>query len=416
MATTQTLKLTDKSIRAIATPSTRIEYADTEITGLRLRVSTTGVKTFCLLRRIRNGPMERYTLGRFDDIKTEQARTKAMQLIGEIANRANPAEVARVHKGELTFSQLFKKYLDDHAKLKKRTWREDEQKYRDYLEADLGKRKISQITRLDLTNIHRRITQGGKPTLANRVKDLVSSIFGRAVKWGLLDTNPALGIEDNREKSRERFLKPGELPRLFQSLAAELNGNFRDFFLLCLLTGARRGNVRTMRWVDLELDDAGSFWRIPVTKNGQPLTIPLVPEAVDILKQRRQDASDEDAAPNDKRPQFVFPAARANSELGHLSGERRAWLRILGRAKIEDVRIHDIRRTMGSWQARTGASLVVIGKTLGHKSQQATAVYARLDSDPVRQAMLTATSAMFEAGGVRPTAEIVPMKTKRRRA
>ena len=400
------LKFTDKAIGNLAANDDRAEFADTKITGLRLRVSKTGIKTFSLLRRIRNGPMERVTLGRFDDIKTEQARTKATELIGLIAGRANPAEIFRANKGEPTFAELFAEYIERHAKLKKRTWREDEQKYRDYLASDLGKKKITHISRLDLGGIHSKITKAGKPTLANRVKDLVSSVFGRAVKWGYLDTNPATGIEDNPEKSRERFLQPGELPRLFKALADEPNTNFRDFFLLALLTGARRANVRGMKWADIDLDSG--VWRIPRTKNDDPLSVPLMPEAVEILRLRK---------PADtKEVFFVFPAQRSDSKLGHMSGERRAWLRILSRAELENVRIHDLRRTMGSWQARTGASMVIIGKSLGHKSQQATAVYARLDLDPVRQSMQTATSAMLEAGGFKATAEVVPMEPKARKA
>mgnify|MGYP000599986563 CR=1 FL=1 len=402
------LKFTDKAINALAATDDRAEYADTEITGLRLRVSKSGIKTFSLLRRIRNGPMERFTLGRFGDIKTEQARTKATELIGKIAGRANPAEIQRTHKGEPTFAELFDDYLEQHAKLRKRTWREDKQKFEDYLARALGKKKITHVSRLDLAAIHSKITKAGKPTLANRVMDLVSSIFGRAVKMKLLDTNPAKGIEGNPEKSRERFLQAGELPRLFNALADEPNAHFRDFFLLALLTGARRANVRAMRWADLDL--AANVWCIPGanSKNGEPLNVPLVPEAVEILKQRKP-------ADDDKKdkPVFVFPAQRSDSTLGHMSGERRAWLRILSRAELENVRIHDLRRTMGSWQARTGASMVIIGKSLGHKSQQATAVYARLDLDPVRQSMQTAVSAMLEAGGFKATAEVVDINAKR---
>src|SRR4029453_1774106 len=84
--------------------------------------------------------------------------------------------------------------------------------------------------------------------------------------------------------------------------------------------------------------------------------------------------------------------------------------------RLDDIRIHDLRRTMGSWQARTGASLAIIGKSLGHKSQQATAVYARLDLDPVRQAMETATSAMLKAGGIKPGAEVRDLHLTQRKA
>lgn len=444
------LKFTDRAIAALTKPGPgqRAEYADTETDGLRLRVTASGVKTFSLLRRIRNGPMERVTLGRFPDTyKTEAAQRKARVLNGVIAGGANPAAVKRANKGEPTFADLFDEYIERHATPKKGTWREDKAKYRDYLERPLAKKKISKVARTDLSAIHSAITKAGHPAVANRVKALLSSVFGKAVKWGYLDVNPAKGIEGNSEKSRERFLKPGELPRLFTALEGEANGAFRDYFLLALLTGARRDNVRAMRWPDLDLDRGE--WAIPMTKNGEPQRLPLVPEAVSILK-ARQEASAE-------RAEYVFPAARADSKHGHMSGESKAWRRVLDRdeltqlreriakaganadlrgsehlahallrlretakrlkidtqgVRLDDIRIHDLRRTMGSWQARTGASMVIIGKSLGHKSHQSTAVYARLDLDPVRAAMETATSAMLEAARQKPTAEVLPHKKR----
>ena len=444
------IKFTDRTIAALPLPKPgedRDEYGDTDTDGLRLRVSSTGVKSFSLYRRTKNGPPERVSLGRFDDIKCEQARKEARKLIGRIADGANPAEVKRAHKGEPNFAGLFTEYIERHAKLRKRTWREDEQKYRDYLDRPLGRKKVTRITRSDLAAIHSAITRAGHPTVANRVKDLVSSVFGRAIGWGYLDSNPAKGIEDNRERSRERFLKPGELPRLFAALDGEPNAIFRDYFLLALLTGARRNNVVAMRWGDLDLERGE--WVIPMTKNGEPQRLPLVPEAVAILKARQETAAE--------GARYVFPASRADSKLGHMSGERKAWLRLLERdeiaqlrqrieakdakadgrddespaqtlqrlrgvakrlkintdgARLNDIRIHDLRRTMGSWQARTGASLAIIGKSLGHKSQQATAVYARLDLDPVREAMETATTAMLRAAKQQPAANVLPIKKR----
>ena len=69
--------------------------------------------------------------------------------------------------------------------------------------------------------------------------------------------------------------------------------------------------------------------------------------------------------------------------------------------RIQNLRIHDLRRTLGCWQAKTGASMAIIGKSLNHKSQQTTAIYARLDLDPVRQSVNTATAAMLDAAGVK---------------
>ncbi len=79
-------------------------------------------------------------------------------------------------------------------------------------------------------------------------------------------------------------------------------------------------------------------------------------------------------------------------------------------ARLSDLRRHDLRRTLGSWQAATGASLVVIGKSLGHKNMASTQIYSRLDIDPVRDAMKTAASAMFAAGGQLPTAEVIALR------
>lgn len=140
-------------------------------------------------------------------------------------------------------------------------------------------------------------------------------------------------------------------------------------------------------------------WRIAVTKNGTPQTVPLIPEALEILRIRMESA--------EKDAVFVFPGP---GKKGHLIEPRKGWLRILKRAKLSDLRIHDLRRTLGSWQAKTGASLAIIGKSLNHKNQQTTAIYARLDLDPVRQSMETATSAMLEAGGLKVRGKIVALK------
>ncbi len=150
----------------------------------------------------------------------------------------------------------------------------------------------------------------------------------------------------------------------------------RDFILLALLTGARRGNVMQAQWSEINLNRGEWHVSGALMKNGKPQTITLSPEAIELLKRRK----------NGSKSPFVSPSER--SESGHT---------------------HDLRRTLGSWQARTGASLVLIGKSLNHKDQQSTAIYARLDLDPVRQAVDRATSAMFEAAGIKPPASLVEL-------
>jgi integrase len=217
---------------------------------------------------------------------------------------------------------------------------------------------------------------------------MISSIFSWATRAGLWDKpNPAAGISKNREKSRDRFLQADELPRFFRALAAEKNETLRDYLLISLLTGARQNNVLTMRWDQLNLD-AGT-WYIPETKNGTPQIVPLTPHALSILRSRKDSAS--------VFSKFVF---EGRGRTGRLTVPKRGWYRILERAGISNLRIHDLRRTLGSWQAATGASLPIIGKTLNHKHPSSTAIYARLSIDPVRRAMETASDAMLSLGQV----------------
>ena len=118
--------------------------------------------------------------------------------------------------------------------------------------------------------------------------------------------------------------------------------------------------------------------RIPETKSGEPVTLALPPAAMTILQTRKVDSSSE----------WVFPGKGATE---HLMEPKTAWKRIIARAGIKDLRIHDLRRTLGSWQAAAGSSLPIIGKSLGHKSLGATQIYARLNLDPVRASVNKAT-------------------------
>ena len=135
-----------------------------------------------------------------------------------------------------------------------------------------------------------------------------------------------------------------------------------------------------MRWQNIELAD--NRWSVPEPKNRTPYAVPLVREAIEMLKDRQ--------------------SICGTGASGHLVNLKRGWNGLLARAKITDLRIHDLRRTLGSWQAASGASLPVIGKSLGHRSTCATQIYARLDLDPVRASVTAATQAMIAAAKKKP--------------
>jgi integrase len=375
----------------------RDTYHDTKAKGLQLRVTAAGVKTFSVYRRMKAGKPERVTLGRFPEMTVEQARRLTASINAKIEEGANPADAKRAHKAELTFGNLFDTWVERHAKPSNRGWDKDVRRYRQYLEKPLGGKKLSMIRRDTVATLHSGITMAGRPAVANRVLAIVSSVFGRGIEWGLVEHNPAKGIRRNREISRDRFLQAEELPRFFAALAEEPNEAVRDYILMSLLTGARRANVQSMRWADISLTEA--VWRIPVTKNGTPQNVTLPPAAITILHARKLAA--EPAVP------FVFPGSGKD---GHLHSPRKGFLRVTRKAGIENLRIHDLRRTLGSWQAKTGASLIIIGKSLNHRSPQTTAIYARLDLDPVRHSVDRATAAIFAAAGLKPTADIINLR------
>jgi integrase len=94
---------------------------------------------------------------------------------------------------------------------------------------------------------------------------------------------------------------------------------------------------------------------------------------------------------------YVFPAFKGD---GHLIDPRKSWNRILTAAKIDNLHMHDLRRTQGSWQAAMGISMAIIGKTLGHADLKSTQVYARLQLDPVKDAVGKTATAFLDAAKV----------------
>jgi len=155
---------------------------------------------------------------------------------------------------------------------------------------------------------------------------------------------------------------------------------------MSLYSMARKSNVASMRWPEISLESA--VWRIPTTKNDTPQIVPLIEEAIEILKRRYKEATGE----------WVFPSK--TSESGHLEEPKKAMDGILQRAGIQNFTLHDLRRTMGSWMAHTGASQYIIGKALNHKNSRSTDIYARLNVDPVRESIIKASDTINQIRGI----------------
>ena len=184
-----------------------------------------------------------------------------------------------------------------------------------------------------------------------------------------------------KEKPRERFLSPEELLRVNDALLAEPEP-WRSYFPLVLLTGTRRMELLTAKWENIDL--TARTLKLTETKNDRTLLLPLPAAAVAILRRYRAAA-----------PASGF--SRATARPAMLPNRKRPGTVSASALGLADVRIHDLRRTLGSWLAGAGFSLPMIGRALGHQSPSSTAIYARLDLDPVRVMLESNAEAMLRS-------------------
>lgn len=361
-------------------PGKRTMYHDTRIRGLVLRVTAAGTKTFYMYRRVEGKPTK-LSLGQFPDMSIDLARRRAEEMNGKLA-QGHTLKALQPPR-QMTVGELWTWYRDNHSDRKAKTTREqDEGRWNLHL-SHLADIEATALTRQMVRDLHVDIGKRVGLYVANKCVFTLRTVYNLARDHELLEgINPAEGIKPFPEKSRERRLAGDELERFLQAVADDPDEATRDWILMALYTGARKSNVLAMKWE--EIDWRRAEWRIPLTKNGESQTIPLEKVELEILQRRRTGTTSG----------FVFPG-RWNR--GHIVDGRKPWERVLAAAKVEDFHIHDLRRTHGSLLADSGASLYLIGKALGHKDPDSTAIYARMTLDPIREAKRKALGTLSES-------------------
>lgn len=387
MPTPEKRKLTKRTIDAIPSPSgeERVVIHDSEVKGFSIRISR-GARTFYLYRWIGGRP-QRIRLGTYPELTPEAARRLAEKSNGEVAQGKDLAAERRrrrqPNRTDPTLGELFEHVLEQHWKPAARTWKEQKRIFEKYTPASWKPRRLSSIAKVDVLERHRTIGKANGAYTANRWRGVLHRLFEVAIAdFDFTGGNAARKIKPFPEAERERFVTPEELPRLFDAIDAADDVRIADFLRLALLTGARKGALLRMRFADVDLGRA--VWTIPASdsKNGAQIHVPLVPEAVEVIRSRLIAAGGRE---------YVFPGRHGK---GFLSDPTKPIGKVFKAAGLEGVRLHDLRRTFGSWQAAHGSSELLIGKSLGHRNTAATKVYARLTLDPVRQSVERATDAM----------------------
>lgn len=372
---------------------------DTEVKGFGVKVTPAGKRIYILQYRTggRGSPTRRINIGEHrSDFTADEARDEAIKLRGDIRRGVDPAAQRRKGREAPTLKAFSDRYIEDHAKprKKKRTVDEDERNLRLHILPALGARRISEITQSDIERFH--VERKSAPTNANRCLALLSHMMAMAERWGYrpAGSNPCQHVERYDEKPRERFLTVDELAALGDAAdvdASESQSALTAIRLLCL-TGCRLSEVLTLQWEYVDWENARL--NLPDSKTGKK-SVPVGAAAMTLLETLARkifdlgEGEEKVELADCQLEGWVCPADRGD---GHFVGIQRVWQRLRSSAGLGDVRLHDLRHGFASMAVAGGDSLYMIGKVLGHRQAATTERYSHLSDDLPRQVADRASS------------------------
>jgi site-specific recombinase XerD len=384
-------KLTKRTVDALRPRADGIDLVlfDDELPGFGVRVKPSGAKSWLIQYRNAHGRSRRFTLARFSVLTPEKARREAKLRLAEVAKGADPAADRRTARGAITVGELCDEYLEaGKGRIKNSTLLMDGSRIERHVKPLLGTRAVASLTPADLERFLRDVRAGktapkraetpkggkrplggqttGGPGVASRTLGMLGTILQRAVRDGVLASNPARGIarpKDQPKKPPFSFEAVAGLGAALRAREAEgenIAGGRAIRFLL--LTGLRRMEALTLTWG--MVDRRARCIRFEDTKSG-PQTRPLGRAALELL------ASFE---PKDTKPgDYVFPGAESGK---HLIGLPKVWARVAKCAELGGVSLHGLRHWFASAAAEMNFSELTIAGLLGHRVKGVTARYA----------------------------------------
>ena len=220
------------------------------------------------------------------------------------------------------------------------------------------------------------------PATVNRYLANFSSLCSHAMRhWQLLSENPVSKVPKLKEPpGRVRFLDDDEKQRLLKA-AESISKSLHLAVVLALSTEARRMNVWSLSWHDIELTNGKETVTFAKTKNDSTVILPLAGKVIKLLldyrKVRRLDTN------------LLFPSrVDANKAIDF----KAPFARALKQAEIEDFRWHDLRHSAASYLAQQGVDLRRIAAILGHKSLSMSLRYSHLNVEHLREDLEKMTS------------------------
>jgi len=415
------VNFTVKYLDSIIPPSTgRETYLDEGVNGLTLRVTSNGVMSFIVRKRITGKPTPLYsTLGHYPAMTINQARIQAREIINIISQGVNPNSLKddAISKYSITLQKVFDDYLLSHTNLAKSTVTNYNSLIKTYL-SDWKKKPIAEISRDMVEQRHRDITNGtgrfikrdGSPSRANTTMRLLKALFNYAKgryednkREPLFVHNPVEILNFNKAWNKERprqgvvhkydFKKWYEgvmkLP-LEEANSKSINSGevVRDLLIFIMFTGLRRNEALTLKWSDINFDNHS--FTIEDTKNNESHSLPLTFKLLEVFEKRQKDRENPVINPYDNP--YVFQGSTPN---GHLHPPKTQLMRARKLVGF-DFDFHSLRRTFITTANSLAMSDYTLKKLINHKNpQDVTGRYIVLDIEELREPMEQITEELW---------------------
>lgn len=377
--------LTTRFVENITVTESRKEYFDTKATGLALRVTRGGTKTWMYQYRI-HGRQRKHKIGRYPTWSLAEARKEAGRLQVDIDQGKDPRAAKDAMKELPMVSEVMDAFIKEHvsglktAKDAERILNKDVRPY-------IGSLFIKDVTKSHLLSMFKRAKDRGAPIMANRIFEVVRKMFNWAVARDLIPYSPCMGLErpTKNEIQRERALDDFEIKKFWTNLdQTDMAERYKLGLKLMLMTGQRKGEIIQAHKSEFNLTD--KVWTIPNTrtKNKKTHHVPLTQTALDLVRS---------IAAIDENSEWLFEANHGGKgckpkPLGHpirAIGINRYFQEARSILDIEEFRIHDLRRTAATLMGREGIAEFDIGKVLNHSTKHVTAIYNRHDYMPQKR-------------------------------
>jgi integrase len=413
-------KLTKRVVDALRPDPSRDVFkwdaGDGALKGFGVRVKPSGIASYFVQYRNKEGRTRRLVLGRVGELTPDEARHLAADKLKEARTGGDPSADRHAARAAITVSELCDLYVEDASgRIKPSTLAMDRSRIECHVKPLIGRRTVGSLTRRDIERFQTDVAagktakprkekgRGGKGSggrgVAARSVGMLGTILEFGKRGGIITDNPARGVRRFPDNKRRRFLSFDELAALGEAMReATANGENRTGVAAVralLLTGCRRNEVLALPWA--WLDTKARCIRFEDTKSGAQLR-PIGATAAKYLTAR----------PRHKDCKWVFPADRGD---GHFIGLPRVLARLCARAGLKDVSVHTLRHSFAAMAAELGFSELTIAGLLGHAVPGVTARYAHVP-DSVLVGAADRVSARIAAAldGSIATAAVVEMR------